>query len=169
MSSSSTPHALIPLVERALSAVWNIDVRLKVEWIASNQLASHVFRVRTHATGHDLPPTLIVKAAKPEFDLGSQEMVFNEWAALIHLQQIGCDPAVAARFHAGHLDDRGPFVVMEDLGTGEGSPAAVSRPSGRRRLPSASRSPPTFHQPDTLSPAIRHDCSRSYGTCCRMR
>jgi Phosphotransferase enzyme family len=116
------PSELIPAAERALSESWKRDVRLKLDWVRPNSIASHVFRVRRVDADEDLPRSLIVKAADPKFPGDPQQMLFNEWAALVFLNELGPEPPLAARFYAGAADTEMPFIVMEDLGGGSGSP-----------------------------------------------
>lgn len=52
----------------------------------------------------------------------SQQMIFNEWAALRYLEEVRCAPRLSARFYAGVADRSRPFIVMEDLAPGDGSP-----------------------------------------------
>ena len=115
---------LLPKVEQSLLAATGASVRLDVEWIAPDTVASHVARIRTISGGQDLPDTLIVKAANPAFGPNAREMLFNDWAALAYLTELPTGP-LAPRFYAGAVDPDIPFVVMEDLGAGAGSPDEI--------------------------------------------
>src|SRR5215831_2684893 len=119
------PSQLIPAVERALAFVSGERVRLTVSWIAPNTVASHVFRVAKIGPGGDLPGSLIVKAANLEFLGDSREMLLTECAALQYLEDIGCVPAVSARLYTSVADAAIPFLVMEDLCCGSGSPYEI--------------------------------------------
>jgi hypothetical protein len=85
---------LIHAAELSLAAATGEPVRLRAAGIVADTPASHVVRVENIGSKRDLPRSLIVKAAKLEFPVNSQQMIFNEWAALRYLQDLHCDPPV---------------------------------------------------------------------------
>jgi hypothetical protein len=66
---------IISAAEQILRAAWKLDLRLTLDWVGPNTVASRIFRVRTHAGDHDIPRTLIIKAANRAFTGDSPEMV----------------------------------------------------------------------------------------------
>src|SRR5215831_5766537 len=116
---------LIHAAELSLAAATVQQVCLRAVWIAPDTPASHVIRVENIGSKADLPGSFIVKAANIEFPGNPQQMIFNEWAALRYLEDLHCDPPVSAKFYAGSVDSVGPFIVMDDLGSGDGSPYQV--------------------------------------------
>jgi hypothetical protein len=113
---------LIRAVERALLVATGEPLSLSAVWVAPDTTASYVVRVEQTGSNRALPRSLIVKAANPESAGDPQQMIFNEWAALRYLEELRCTPRVSARFYAGVADSSRPFIVMEDLGPGDGSP-----------------------------------------------
>ena len=113
---------LIHATERALRVATGEPLRLNVVWVAPDTTASYVLRVAQIGSNRALPHSLIVKAANLEFAGDPQQMIFNEWAALQYLEELRCASRVSARFYAGVADSSSPFIVMEDLGPGDGSP-----------------------------------------------
>jgi hypothetical protein len=113
---------LMRAVEQALQAATGEPLRLSVVWVAPDTTASYIVRVEQTGSNRALPRSLIVKAANPELAGDPQQMIFNEWAALQYLDELHFVPRVSARFYAGVADRSSPFIVMEDLGSGDGSP-----------------------------------------------
>jgi hypothetical protein len=76
--------------------------------------------VRTASVATHVPDTFIVKAARSAAPAVANELR-NDWAALQLLTDLsGDDVPLAPRLYGG--DRHVPLVVMEDLGSGEGSP-----------------------------------------------
>lgn len=74
-------------------------------------------RLGTVAAPSHVPGSFVVKAAAP----GHADQLYNDWAALQLLTDLGSDGVpLGPRCYGG--DRATPLVVMEDLGTGEGSP-----------------------------------------------
>ncbi len=116
---------LIPKAEALLSKQAGASVRLRVAWIAPRKHTSIVARVEQISGDTGLPRTLILKAETPDGSGDPERMLFNEWAALQYFGDLGCAPPVAPRFYAGSSTGETPFIVMEDLGPGAGSPGDV--------------------------------------------
>jgi hypothetical protein len=121
MDFSEQIHA----AERALLVATGEALRLNAVWVAPDTTASYVVRVEQIGCNKALPRSFIVKAANPEFAGDPQQMIFNEWAALQYLEELRCASRASARFYVGVADSSSPFIVMEDLGPGDGSPYQV--------------------------------------------
>ena len=104
--------------ERALADRFEPSVRLRLDSELVTSDRSIVARFQTANGSADAPQTFIVKAAT-----GSRlaiEMLMNEWAATQLLSELPGDLCLAPRFYGGDISV--PLVVLEDLGSGKGSP-----------------------------------------------
>ena len=109
--------------ERVVSDHFDADVRLELAYLVPDRRISVVARLRTVTAPSHVPPTVIVKAAHPTFP-GAADEIRNEWAALALLTELaGTGEPLCPRLYGG--DASTPMVVMEDLGSGDGSPAHV--------------------------------------------
>lgn len=77
---------------------------------------SAVVRCRVQAAIPTAPSTVIVKQAPAGHD-GRNMALFNEWAALAFLPQLGLDPPVSPALYGGDAQAR--LLVLEDLGDGD--------------------------------------------------
>lgn len=111
------------VAERVVSDYFDADVSLCVEHLVPGRVFSVVARLRTLKAPSHVPATFIVKAVSPT-EPTSAEQIRNDWAALQLLTDLSAGGVpLAPRCYGG--DRNAPLVVMEDVGTGEGSPNLI--------------------------------------------
>jgi hypothetical protein len=112
--------------ERLLVQSWATPVRLEGE--PAHLGGSHrslVYRFNLVEGPSQAPASLIVKRANPKAGPGYQPdlaeapawTLFNEWASLQFLGEVGLEQPLSPRFYGG--DRTQGLIVMEDLGSGQ--------------------------------------------------